>query len=142
MVEFLREAGIKVEPHRDHFSPEEEDHVWIPQCANHGWLIVTSDKGIETDPINRASVLESKARVFILQDGNNGPSHWAASIIVSRARIYDLVRVHEGPFFVDVFRETRLMVKNLRSPWLKPDSPTKETIIIHAPPEGAMMGAE
>ncbi len=79
MAEILRWAGMNVICHNEHFSPEEEDHVWIPQCAKNGWIIVTSDKGIETDAINRAAVMESQAAVFILEDNTSRAANWAAS---------------------------------------------------------------
>jgi hypothetical protein len=132
LVEILRAAGFKVEPHSAHFNPEEDDHIWIPHCARRGWLIFSSDKGLETDATNRATVLESKALVFILEDGNNGPWQWGSSIIVSRQRIYQLVLDQTGPFYVDVQRETGSLVKRLRRPRVPEDSPTKESIVIQA----------
>ncbi len=133
MPEMLRSVGLRVECHRDHFDPEEDDHIWIPQCAANGWIIVTSDRGIETDPANRQSVFDSKARVFILEENNSRAGCWAAAIIVSRTRLYQIVLNNEGPFFMDVSKETSMLVRSLRRPCLKPGSDSGETMIIHQP---------
>ena len=52
----LKLAGFKIECHLTHFAAEEMDDVWIRQCAERGWVIITSDKKIEKDPINRQAV--------------------------------------------------------------------------------------
>jgi hypothetical protein len=132
MADILRSAGLKVVCHNDHFEQEEEDHVWIPRCARQGWIIITSDKGIETDPINRGAVMDSKAIVFILEDGCSRAASWAASLIVSRDRIYQAVINHPPPFFMTVSRQTASLVKQLRRPCPVPDSATGATMLIHA----------
>jgi hypothetical protein len=131
MPSMLRSVGLQVKCHRDYFQPEEEDHIWIPQCAANGWIIITSDKGIENDPVNRQAVLESKARVFIMDDNNSRAGCWAAAIIVSRTRIFQIVFDNDGPFFMDVSRETSMLVKTLRRPCLKPGADDGATMIIH-----------
>lgn len=114
--EILRQAGLKVECHSQYFSREELDDVWIRECATKGWVIFTADKGIETDPPNKTAVIESKAKVFILQDNGAKAIYWAAAILVSRRRIYEIVHEHEGPFYVSLSRETGYLARDIRIP--------------------------
>jgi len=118
MPAILKEAGINVRWHAAEGFPSKEidDTTWIRAVANKGYIIVTSDKAVETDPINRLAVIESKAKVFILDENNQRPVHWAAAIIVSKERIYEAVRENEGPFFMNVIRKTSSMVYRFRVP--------------------------
>lgn len=111
-----RSAGMKIECHLSHFPGEEPDDSWIRQCAQRGWIIVTSDKNIEKDPVNRAAVIESKAKMFFLNDGESRAILWGAAIIVSRERIYEIIRNTPWPFFSNIGKETYSLVTNPRKP--------------------------
>jgi hypothetical protein len=118
MPAILREAGITVRWHAGEGFPSKEtdDSAWIRTVASKGYIIVTSDKSIENDPIERQAVIESKAKVFFLDEKNSRAVHWAAAIIVSKQRIYELVRENEGPFFMNVVRKSNSMVYHFRVP--------------------------
>ena len=119
----LRMAGLKVECHLTHFDKEELDDVWIRECAKKGWVIVTCDKNIEDDPVNRLAVIESEARVFFLDEGGCRSIFWASAITVSKQRIYQIVMNNKGPFFANIHRETGLLVTRVRTPTNEPDKP-------------------
>lgn len=115
LASLLAAAGI---PHRCHsafFPPDAPDDQWIPECARNDWIIVTGDKRIETDPINRQAVINSRARMFLLDEGGSRAIGWAAALIVSRTRIYEIVREYDGPFFATITRETSRLVSPVRT---------------------------
>lgn len=116
LPEFLRQAGLKVECHSKYYKREELDDIWIRDTASKGWVIFTADKGIETDPPNRTAVIESKAKVFIVQDNGAKAIFWAAAILVSRRRIYEIVHEHPGQFYVSLNRETGNLARDIRVP--------------------------
>jgi hypothetical protein len=62
------------------------DPVWIERCAKEEWAVLTGDKAIETDPTNRQAVIDSKAKVFLLDENNSRAVEWASAIIVARRR--------------------------------------------------------
>jgi len=127
MPALLKEARLNIRWHEAEGFPSKEtnDDEWIRAAANRGYVIITSDKNVEADPINRLAVIESKAKVFILDEGSQKPIHWAAAIIVSKDRIYELVRENEGPFFANVLRKTYSMVHRFRVPQLaSPEGPS------------------
>lgn len=118
MPTILQEAGINVRWHAaEGFPPKElNDVAWIRAVASRGYIIITSDKGIETDPIERLAVIESKAKVFILDEGGARAIHWAAAVIVSKDRIYEVVRDRPGPFFMSMVRKSTSLVYRFRVP--------------------------
>ena len=121
MPMILKEAGLNIRWHAaEGFPPTElNDVAWIRAVASKGYIIITSDKSIETDPIERLAVIESKAKVFILDEQNARSVHWAAAIIVSKDRIYEAVRDNPGPFFMSVLRKTSSMIYKFRVPELE-----------------------
>jgi hypothetical protein len=90
---------MKVEVHSDKFGPEEDDDVWIPKCAAGDLVIISGDKAIETDPINRRAVEESGAKVFMTVENNSKAEEWAAAIIIGRRKLAAIVDRNNGPFF-------------------------------------------
>jgi len=102
MVQFLKELGMSVEAHRDHFPQDEADHLWIPICAQKGWAIVSGDKGLEKAALNVRAVTDYAAKVFLLTDNNMKGIEWAASIITGRHKMQRIVDDDDGPFFATV----------------------------------------
>lgn len=105
---------MKVEVHDSHFASEAPDDEWIPQCAANGWVIITGDKAIETDPINLKTVEDSAAKVFITSDTNSKAEEWAAAIIVGRRKLARVVEYNNGAFCVDVDRHATNHVSSER----------------------------
>ena len=125
----LRMAGLKVECHLANFDKEELDDVWIRECAKKRWVIVTSDKNIENDPVNRQAVIESGARIFFLDEGSARAIFWASAITVSKERIYTIVLNNKGPFSANISRETGLLVTDVRTPTNDPPKPAEAPAI-------------
>jgi hypothetical protein len=110
----LKRVGMKVEVHYKHFDAEAHDDSWIPKCVENGWTIITGDKAIETDPINRRAVEESGAKVFVTSDTNSRAEEWAAAIIVGRRKLARIVEKNDGPFFVDIDKHATSHVSSVR----------------------------
>lgn len=126
LPELLRLAGFKIVCHVPTFDKEELDDVWIRECAKRGWVILTCDKNIENDPINRLAVIESQARIFFLTEGSSRPIFWASAITVSKERIWQIVLDTKGPFFANIAKSTPFLVTALRNP--EGSSPTIDPV--------------
>lgn len=105
---------MKVEVHIDHFGAEEDDDSWIPKCVAHGWIIISADQAIETDPINRKAVEDSLAKVFITADNNSKSEEWAAAIILGRRKLARTVDRNDGPFFVSIEKYATNHITSIR----------------------------
>jgi hypothetical protein len=55
--EILREAGLRVERHADHFAPTCPDEEWLRAIAARGWVAVTHDARIRYKPNELAAVI-------------------------------------------------------------------------------------
>ncbi len=116
----LRGAGFNVHPIYEVYPNETHksiaDPVWLKLCAEQGWIVVTGDKRLETVPENRQAVIETKARVFLLQDSNSPPEVWAAAVIVGSGKMEDILDANTGPFFVNIAKRADGHVGKLRYP--------------------------
>ncbi len=61
----LRDAGVSVELHDDHFDERTTDVEWIPAIAARGWVAVTKDDRIRYRPLEKELVLASRARLLL-----------------------------------------------------------------------------
>lgn len=94
----LVKAGMRVHRHNDHFSPEEDDDVWIASVANNNWAILTADKSIERHHID--TVVQSRAKLIFLIGKRSGAIQWSASMVVSQGKIFEILRSNDGPLVI------------------------------------------
>ena len=132
----LKKVGMKVEVHYNHFHPETPDDEWIPKCVANGWIIITGDKAVETDPINLKAVEESAAKVFITADTTSKAEEWAAAIIVGREKLKRTVEYNNGAFFVDIRKHASNHVSSERYKGMGGPRPREEKVIPR-PPDNA-----
>jgi hypothetical protein len=126
---------MKVEVHYSHFEAEAPDDEWIPKCVEKGWVIITGDKGIETDPINAKAIEESGAKLFITADTNSKAEEWAAAIIVARRKMARIVEYNNGTFCVDIDKHASNHVSSERYKGSGGPKPKEENVIPQPPEE-------
>lgn len=107
--------GFEVERHKNHFVHDEDDDKWIPPVTARQWVILSGDKRLSRDPVNIEAVRSSKAQVVMMTDTNSLPEQWAASIIVGRHRIHELLDRHPGPVFIKVGKQAKDHVQVVRA---------------------------
>lgn len=98
----LRDLDVKVEVHRRYYLPNAPDPEWIADVTSRGWVIISGDKGIREDGINRHAVIKARAKVFILADTSSRGAEWAASLVVARKKILQIAEQNNGPFYCAV----------------------------------------
>ena len=103
-AKLLRELNVSVEVHKRYYLPEEPDPNWIADATARGWAIISGDKGIEYDGINRQAVEIAKAKVFLLTDTESRGPEWAAALVLARHKIIKIATENNGPFYCTVER--------------------------------------
>lgn len=64
--DLLRQAGIKVEVHDDHFRQGTPDEVWLAEVGKRGWIVLTRDKRIRRRATELAALVKAKVGAFVL----------------------------------------------------------------------------
>jgi hypothetical protein len=103
----LERMGFEVELHNTYFVHDEDDDKWIPDVSARNWVILSGDKRLAVEPLNVEAVRASKAQVLLVSDTRCLPEQWAASIIVGRYRIQELLDKHPGPVFIKIARHAK-----------------------------------
>lgn len=70
VVAALRKAGEQAHAHDDHFAQDTPDDVWLPVVAKRGWVVLTKDKNIRRNELERIAIVQSHASVFMLGRGD------------------------------------------------------------------------
>src|SRR5712692_6826572 len=70
ILDALIQHGVKHERHGNHFPPGTEDTIWLPFVGQKGWVLVTKDKKIRYNELEKAAVLQNRVREFYFSSGN------------------------------------------------------------------------
>lgn len=116
VAEILRAAGEQVEIHDDHFPAAAQDIDWIPHVARHGWVVLTKDKRLRYNKLERTAIQLAGLRVFTLASGNRTSQEMGELFVDARASMKRLVRDRPAPFIGKVYRGGRAEV------WLDHDA--------------------
>lgn len=99
----LRDSGLHVERHADHFAPDCPDAEWLESVGKRGWIAITHDARIRYKPNELAAVIEHRVALLVLI-GHAPFAQLAHSFIATRVRILHFVEQHEPPFIAKVYR--------------------------------------
>jgi uncharacterized protein with PIN domain len=112
----LRDAGVSVELHDDHFDERTMDVVWIPAIAERGWVAVTKDDRIRYRPLEKELVLASRARLLLLTGKADLVVH-AQNFIHSIASVERFINRSPPPWFAKLRRPSpRELARRLDAP--------------------------
>lgn len=112
----LREAGLDVQRHADHFDPATPDEVWLPEAGRRGWIVLTHDERIRYKPNELAAVMRHRVALLVVQGQAPFPQ-LAQWFVQTLPRVEAFVAAHEPPYIAKVQRPTP---KNLA---VRPDAP-------------------
>ena len=99
----LRDTGLRVERHADHFAPDCPDHEWLRDVASHGWIAVTHDARIRYKPNELATVVQHNV-VLLVVIGNAPYADLARSFIATLARVRAFLARYRPPVIGKVYR--------------------------------------
>lgn len=99
----LREAGISVEQHADHFAHDTPDDEWLPVVASCGWVALTHDQRIRYKVNERDAVMANGLALLVVMGKLPFPL-LAESFVATIGRVEAFLDRHESPFIAKVYR--------------------------------------
>ena len=101
--EILREGGLKVERHADHFPQDSDDEVWLRVVGSLGWIVLTHDRRIRYKPNERDAVIRHGVGLLVIVGKAPFPD-LARAFVTTIPRIEEFLRRHEPPFIAKVYQ--------------------------------------
>jgi PIN like domain len=100
----LREAGVTVHVHADHFRPDAPDTEWLPEAARRGWVVLSPDRHIMRNVLELDAVMLSGAVLLVLVGGSLRAADLARNFVNTLPRIEDFLASHPAPLVAKVYR--------------------------------------
>jgi PIN like domain len=99
----LRAEGLIVHTTAEVYPDREDvdDDIWIPECTDEGWVLLTKDKAIRRNQAEKEAVQRSAARMFCIPSGNMTGPEMAERLARNRHRIIQHARKY-GPYIYAV----------------------------------------
>jgi hypothetical protein len=99
----LKENGISVERHCDHFEDDAKDEDWLSEIGSRGWYVITRDKNIRYKPNEKAAVERFNVGLFILI-GDIKHIDLAYNFVNTYPRIIKFIEKNSCPFIAKIYR--------------------------------------
>jgi hypothetical protein len=113
ILDALTQHGVKHERHGQHFLPGAEDTVWLPFVGQQGWVLLTKDKKIRYNELEKAAILQHRVREFYFSSGNHSGADMAAILITALPEMVRAYRKHRPPFIASITKSGKV---NFRFP--------------------------
>jgi PIN like domain len=101
--QILRDSGLTVERHRDHFPPDARDEEWLETAGRLGWVALTHNSRIRYTPNEKDAVMRHAVRLLVIIGRAPYPD-LARSFVATRDRIETFLAQHTPPFIAKVYR--------------------------------------
>lgn len=82
------------------------DHIWIPETARQGWLIITRDRHIQNRLAEVSAVREHSARMVALAGDEAVNTFAQLEVVMCQWRRIEALLTETGPFIYSVTRTT------------------------------------
>jgi hypothetical protein len=107
--EILREAGLRVERHADHFRHDTPDEAWLREIGKKGWIAVTHDGRIRYKPNEKKAVMEHDVALLVIVGHASFPE-LARAFVATERKIRDFIATHKPPYIAKVYRPSTAAV--------------------------------
>ncbi|MBI1766028.1 MAG: hypothetical protein HYR56_31880 [Acidobacteria bacterium] len=100
--ETLRQAGLRVEVHSDHFQDDAPDTHWLIECGKRDWVVLTKDREIRRNDLERIALMNSGVASFILISANSSGLDNANALSKSLPKIARFLQTRPKPFIARI----------------------------------------
>ena len=107
----LKNAGIEVHRHLDHFSRGTPDQDWLPLVGEKGWILLTTDKRIRFRANEKQAVIRHNIRMFYFSKNDMSGSQMGSCLEKALPEIQNLCARVEPPFFAAITRNGQVYLK-------------------------------
>jgi len=110
-LQALAHNGIHHQRHGEHFAPGTEDAVWLPFVGEKGWILLTKDKRIRFNDLEKQAVVANRVREFYFTSGNFNGEEMAALLVVALPEMIRLCGKHRPPFIASLTKAGNVHIR-------------------------------
>ncbi len=81
----------------DHYAPDAADARWITEVGARGWVVLTKDSALRSNPLEVQAMLSAKTAIFIFGNANVSGRQIATAFTTALPRIRRAVRRFSVP---------------------------------------------
>lgn len=101
--EILREAGLQVQRHQDHFKHNTADEKWLATIGRKKWVAITHNLRIRYTPNERAAVIRHNVRLLVIVGKAPFPE-LARFFVNTSGRIAAFLERNPPPLIAKIYR--------------------------------------
>jgi PIN like domain len=113
ILETLTKLGVRFERHLTHFSRGTLDESWLPLVGRNGWVLLTADKRIRYNLLEKRALDKNRVREFVFTSGNMSGQEMAEALEQGIRKMANMCSRIDPPF---VAASTRSGEVHLRWP--------------------------
>ena len=111
MAGALRDAGLRVEIHDDHFAQNAQDPEWLTGAGKNNWIVVTRDERIRYRVAEKQAMRRAKVRAFVLSAHGDLRAEVLAEIFLKALpKIRRTIKQQKPPFIAKISRDGSVTV--------------------------------
>jgi len=96
--------SVRFERHLAHFQSGTPDEAWLPKVGANGWVLLTADKRIRYNFLEKQALEEHAVREFVFASGNMSGQDLASALELALPKMQRLSRKVRPPFVAAVTR--------------------------------------
>jgi hypothetical protein len=109
----LTRLSVRFERHLAHFVRGTTDETWLPLVGSKGWILLTADKRIRYNFLEKRALQQHAVREFVFASGNMSGQDMATALELALPKMQRLCRKLKPPFVAAI---TRIGEVHLRWP--------------------------
>lgn len=98
ICEALKKSGVPFERHLNHFPRGAPDESWLPTLGKKNWILLTADKRIRYNLLEKQALEENAVREFVFSSGNMSGQDMAQALETALPSMQRLCRKTSAPF--------------------------------------------
>jgi hypothetical protein len=111
ILDALDHQRVRYERHGSHFAPGTEDTAWLPAVGDNGWLLLTKDKKIRFNELEKAAIQRYRVREFYFTSGNYTGAEMAAMLVAALREMARFCRRYKPPFIASISKSGKVSLR-------------------------------
>src|SRR5260370_39898673 len=107
----LESAEIEFVQHGSKFRSGEFDEVWLPVVGNAGWAVLTCDKRIRYNQLEREKIIEHGIREFVFTSGNLNGAQMGEILKKALPSMRRMFHEYPAPFIATISKAGLITVR-------------------------------